>query len=469
VLDRFPVENRNRRTFDEQSFPLQALTHLGWAQALWRGRQLRRRYIRFLAANADSHFLASARASNFMRTQFTARAVLSGLLPDSAMPAVPIVVRPAAADFIAVYEAENDLAAFCQSVFSSRHYAEHEALMDEVALQLCNAFPFFAPSPLCQSNPATDRQTAVRSPSFQWIRAHDVLMCFRAHGLALPALISSEVESATHAHLAWRYRTLFSVPRVRGIAVSPLLKELCRCLVPAAGAAGATAVAEEGSEDCAGDACFRLLSGHDMTILPLLLALISASSRIFACFEAAGGGTQAWERIPGRADARQHAPWPRYASCLTLELYSREVDAAFHTACGVQPPGGNWVVYWTLHNDTPANSALLDPRQDSLDAAGRCPLDRTDAMDAYLLQLLHGTPDSSSDVRADAAPIVSPPAQTLDAGSMQLPPHLAGRHRQAEAVLGMSGFVSGDALLSLAARLHDDSLRGSTDVPGESW
>jgi len=408
----FPVHNANSSTFDSDAYPLQWLTQLGWEQAACRGRMLRSSYADLLAEAGKTHSpkgCITARASNYVRTQLTAMSVLNGLIGDNIgrteEAVVPIIVKPASEDDIAVFESGNGLTDAMYAVFRSDVYREREAEMVRFSRQLIAAVPYFRPrqsslaigssaaatsasasasdsltesgapaplppissasvtasasaaAPAISSGPATtttlhSQESMTRSSTadhgiaesrFQWIRAYDVFTSHRSHGLSAPWLTSvSALEHLTQEHLLWRFRTLFSIPHVLRLAVAGLCSEFAATLGDIDSPPGRLS-----------PPLLSLLSGHDVTLLPALYALVAASRQVCARFPSGGGS---WVVLSADR-ARMEVPWPVYTATLTLELRSSAPTDDPSGAVSSEP-----LVLWTLDNEIP-----------SVDGNGVCP------------------------------------------------------------------------------------------------
>lgn len=361
-LSRFPVRNANAATFDNGKFPLQWLTQLGWEQAKARGQALKRDFPDLFPPPPPSAATVPpfirCRASNYVRTQLTAAAVLEGLLGDASGPAeVPIEVREAAGDNISVFESGRGLTEAMSEVTNSAAYKAKEKQMLHISSRLINSVPFFMPaeeedvtgnsaataltsqpSLLKESLSASADATPSKSVTFQWIRALDLFHAFRAHSLPFPPGLASEaelhkLELLTSEHLLWRFRTLFSIPHALALATAGLLGEASELFASSFPQKGSAGVEDQ-------KPLFTLLSGHDVTLLPLLYALVplstpdavtaaakatpSAASSAVGVFARYASAPDRWVQIDSRQKAMTEVPWPCYTSALVFEQSKSE-------------------------------------------------------------------------------------------------------------------------------------------------
>jgi len=105
----------------------------------------------------------------------------------------------------------------------------------------------------------------------------------RAHGRPIhPGC--EEAEAAACDFFVWRNNQWFSDPRVLELAAYPILRKFVRDC-------------EEQLRNPEGAALLRVYAGHDISVLPVLHALVKPADRITL-------------------------PWPLYASELQLDLYN---------------------------------------------------------------------------------------------------------------------------------------------------
>jgi len=152
-----------------------------------------------------------------------------------------------------------------------------------------------------------------RHTRFQWIRAFDYLTCYAAHQLAIPPP-AARVAGTVYTHLLWRFRTLFSDPAALQYGVVWLLEDLVR----SAGAALAPPTATTNTPTSPPPPPLRLLSGHDVTLLPLLLALGRGSTHLTV---RASPDAPATPLPPPTSGPRLVAPWPNYAAMMVMEVH----------------------------------------------------------------------------------------------------------------------------------------------------
>lgn len=404
-LSRFILENSNAETVDAFHFPLQSVTKVGWRQAVLRGRQLATEYAEFLSeksgAGRESEFQVTCRASNYRRTQWTAMAVLGGLfsrLPCGNSVSASIVVRPTDSDSISVFDSGNGLSDVMAAVTRSPFYRSHERRMLAVSRELIAAVPYFQGGTVAS---AAASPVLHGSDRFMWIRAHDLFVTHKAHGLPLPVGDGSaasapaadtasdtaasaaststaqararitrhmhSLEHLTNEHLLWRFRTLFSVPRALALGGAGLFSEIADMFVAdgqsariGGGRRGGNNELQRNSSGSGisappaeqAQAQLSLLSGHDVTLLPLLYGLASISAAVWARFPSDPGS---WKQLPSPADARLEVPWPVYTATLSMRLMAPGGGCA-----GDEP-----LLLWTLDNTVPDagpdSLGVLDP------------------------------------------------------------------------------------------------------------
>lgn len=382
----FPVRNANAKTFDSIVYPFGVLTQRGIRQTHERGILLRQRYGAFLqpllqqqSASAERHSSRQRRrrrnedpdaapvtavASNYTRTQVSGQQVLSGLLATSDTDAehfVPIHVGPCATCDIGVFESSNGLLSSMQSVFASTAYAEREAALRDVSGALIQAIPYFQPVPVDGIKHVVAEHGYGPGSRFLWIRAFDYFHVYRANGLPiLPSV--AHLEAITHSHLLWRFRTLYSHAHILRLGVGGLLQTLLRNIDAVVSQPSHSSPLAPSSS--ASPQPLHLFSGHDVTLLPLLLALARAGD--VQCTYASGT-TAALEA--GKA-AVEAIPWPTYASNVSVELHC--VDQKSGSAVS----DGNWRVDWRFDNEQLAADVPGTGAADTVD------LSRPDAVPA---------------------------------------------------------------------------------------
>lgn len=324
------------------SAPWGQLTALGAAQARARGTLLRSRYASFV----DAAKRVDAAASNYARSQRSAEALLAGLLAPLRAERVVAVRVAAPADCpYAPFDRGPALRAAQQHVYASLPwYAREHDRLAPVAGVLSRAIPCF------------------RTPSrpFMWIAAADVLTTHEAHGFPLPAHVAA-LGDIVHDHLYWRFATLLRHTQPLQLASGDLLAQLAASAV-----AAATAIPRDGGGDVPD---VSVHCGHDVTLLPLLLALAEALDQpqrygvtqpVQASFSD-GGGSAA---LRSRDALLQVLAWPGYAAALAFELHEGGSDGAGAgdgaTAC--------WQLHWRFFDD-----AVLPPAPRGGDDATRKP------------------------------------------------------------------------------------------------
>jgi hypothetical protein len=133
-----------------------------------------------------------------------------------------------------------------------------------------------------------------------WIRAYDYFESLVGPPFRIPEDIR-QLETIVHDHLLWRFRTLFSFPQFFYLCVLSLLDEIiaqCELVL------------------VSGQRSSSVISGHDVTVLPLALALILASDR----GTLSDGAAVAYDVDTALAQLR----WPRYSAVLVMELRVRK-------------------------------------------------------------------------------------------------------------------------------------------------
>lgn len=174
-----------------------------------------------------------------------------------------------------------------------------------------------------------------RGPEYMWSHIVDFFACSHTHGWAgedvaltpLPRL--AELGDGAMSHVTWRFSSLFRIPGALPLALRGLFAELYAvasgCLHGRVGDASAFP-----SSPSAG-VKFELLSGHDVTIFPLLVFLHACSG------------------LP------HPVGWPGFAAFLTLEVVSVSGEA------------GDAVLRWRFWDPFPfpappsGNSVLEEP------------------------------------------------------------------------------------------------------------
>ncbi len=146
-----------------------------------------------------------------------------------------------------------------------------------------------------------------------WVYAADYFQVRRAHALQhLPD--TERLEGATVNHLFWRYAQWYGRRDILATGAALLAEVLDRLLrrVHSPAAAGAVSSVEVNAAHVP-DALFALYSGHDVTVLPLLLALLGPDWTLAHDGAIAAG--------------RKTVSWPGYASSLRFELWQEGVQS----------------------------------------------------------------------------------------------------------------------------------------------
>lgn len=312
--------------------PWGQLTALGAAQAKARGAQLRTRY----AAFVDRAPRVAAAASNYARTQISCEELLSGLLAPSRAEPVAVRVAPPADCPLAAFDRGPALYAVQQRVYETLPwYASEERRLRAVAGVLTRAIPYF------------------RTSRFMWIKAFDVLTTHAAHGFPLPPLVAHPTIAHTVAdHLFWRFTTLLGHAQPLQLASGDLLAQLAAATAAAAAVQDSAATGgRHGSSAPVADVSVHC--GHDVTILPLLLALaetldqpqryygLAQQPTVQAIFSDGGQ-----DQLSSREALLQALAWPGYAAAVCFELH--------HEASGGDGAGGDagrWLLHWRFFDD----------------------------------------------------------------------------------------------------------------------
>lgn len=328
--------------------------------------------------------------------------------------AAAIVVRPTASDNISVFDSGNGLVDVMAAVTRSRFYRAHERKMLAVSRALIASVPYFwnGPSALAADTDSSQKTSVASvhgSDRFMWIRAHDLFVAHRAHGMPLlsdgstaiagesdlraqslahgsaasnsaaapglhirpqyqdtalqplgsaPKSASAQLardritrhmislEHLSNEHLLWRFRTLFTVPRAIALGGAGLFREVVETFSPSGpkpesprpgeGREHEQSAAERESDSAP---LLSLLSGHDVTLLPLLYGLAAISSAVWGRFPS---DPRSWRRLSGPSEARLEVPWPVYTATLAIRL----VDASNGSS-------GEPLLLWTLDNTVP--------------------------------------------------------------------------------------------------------------------
>lgn len=245
-------------------------------------------------------------------------------------------------DNLSIFEAETRLQQLMQEAFSSPEYLEREEALAHVAHALTKRIPYFGPDAaalqaVLASRPpaavgtdppirAADTTVPRSFPAFQrfmWIKAFDYLITFSAHSLPMDADMHS-LFTTVHNHLLWRFRTLYSRPGAFAVSSKPLLAEQAAAMVQCINAAAP------------GDFTpIYTYAGHDVTILPMVLTLLSLSHYVH--MPTAGGA----KSMVLAVDALEKLTWPEYGSAITLEL--REVEGSTGADA--------FYIRWTFRNE----------------------------------------------------------------------------------------------------------------------
>ncbi len=175
-------------------------------------------------------------------------------------------------------------------------------------------------------------RTPLRTSRFLWIRADDMFVTHGSHDsppIPSPHILSS-YKDFVRGHLLWRYRQLFASPNVLSLLAGPLFQQILKPMVSIAG--GNNSAPPPHQKASLQPESMALYSGHDVTILPAIFALLSRSCEL----SIDGSATIL---TPSQAeDMRVKTPWPSYASVLRFELH--------------EPSAGlPWTVVWEWKND----------------------------------------------------------------------------------------------------------------------
>jgi lysophosphatidic acid phosphatase type 6 len=301
------------------------LTLLGKQQALELGGWLRQRYAHggpgsFLPPSY-SQGLVAARTTNYSRTRATLRGVLAGLWPDLAQPNAPAVSALTASDLDEILFADTRACPHLKALLvASADLLESKKEREREAIE--------------RAQQALTR--ALSLPEDHWksrwsvTDVHDVATSLPAHGRPLTAAAgaAADATAAPAAALArlppWleddvnRMATAefshFVAPSLRdghgetvlrlsmGRLLDNLLVHMDEAVVKAAGGGGGSKGGGGGDSSSSSNGSvtpLRLYSGHDSTVLPLLVA------------------------IAGRDVVR----WPPYCSHVVLELHEERQTA----------------------------------------------------------------------------------------------------------------------------------------------
>lgn len=202
-------------------------------------------------------------ASNYARTRRSAQELAFGLTRSAPAGALvgraPVQSHPKDVCPIAVFESALPLATTSRRLLRSAVPSSEDA---RIRQSLVESIPFFQPDAAAPCSGAsygsTGRSEPVTARRFMWIRAADMLAAAHSHGKfgLLPAGLR-EAAPAVIDHLRGRFLAVFADAACRRYAVAtPLLELTCALL---GGGAGASDVS--------------LFGGHDVTLMPLAVAL----------------------------------------------------------------------------------------------------------------------------------------------------------------------------------------------------
>lgn len=464
----YPIINVNTDgPYDDGHAPWGCLTSFGGFQCQQRGKILRRRYHAFLFGG-DASPVVSVLTSNFVRTQLSAQYVLSGLLPRSPKPLpdpVRVVVETPEACIIAVIDPRKPLFRLVRRVMSGPEYAARDDAHAHVRAELESVLPYFQES--ADASPGHDEGQA---PRFMWIRAGDYYMAYENHGLTPRAAALARV---TLDFLEWRFRRAFAEPEVRHLATGGLLAALAANVRAAAGMVPSNHTAPH----------VALFSGHDTTLMPLVIALLPLSQSVLV--------TRAVPEIPAdsmRATAlpavertlhegndavaalASHAvPWPAYASAVAVELHhvppstssaglfpsvatGNDRDAASHAfmasassrskdegSTTSQSNKDHWRVVWSFDNDVLTVDALAAMKPQTITTRAPVETDWDAQLEADLISVTRAVDPQLS---PEEIPGDSPPASSTSYPRPSGP--APGR------VLRMTGWMPISTFLALA-------------------
>lgn len=307
-----PLESQTHH--DVLPKPWGQLTSRGAKQAFARGARQFQRYSGFIQS-VKRH---RAVASNFARTQLSASRFLCGLF-GSCDPARSLFVPPPSACTLAVFERDNELYSVQKVIYAGDAYRQEEARLKRVSDELSRILPYFRDS----------------RRRFMWIKACDVLQCYKSNSFALPAS-SLALEEACMDHLLWRFRTFFSYARPLQISAGGLLQTYAdeiAALLPG----GATTLDTQPHD-------LTVHCGHDVTLLPILFSLAYAhdSPARYRCGPTRLTLTDGTVTTALTSTEVIHAiRWPGYASLLALEVHESSDS----------PGTAGWVVRWRFEDE----------------------------------------------------------------------------------------------------------------------
>ena len=279
---RFPIRSRaaSPPKNDELEGSEGRLTRRGLSQLRTLGKYLRQRYTGECAPRVIS--------SNYARTQQSAQSLLSGYFHGDASGrrGIEISVPPIEKCVIDMFSRYGDIHTLAAELGESTAFRNHEIRheLDDVRRDLESM-------PLFEQN------------AFMWFKAVDILTCYNCHRDDVPAphdltdlFLDDNIFSKSSTYLHWRFIQYYSDQRIMDLATRDILASIAAALQHT----DLDILRESASTAQENIPSMDLYSGHDVTILPLLMRL---------------------SQVDLNGEARNFL-WPGYASHLQVESWS---------------------------------------------------------------------------------------------------------------------------------------------------
>ena len=316
VEARFPAEGPPSCAPPKNADVAGRLTRAGSAQLFQLGRFLRETYLSDglspLLRTSDPSggtppppLSPRVLSSNYLRTRQSAQFLLAGM---GVRDGCPVVVEEAVDCKIDMFSRHHAIHTISSALAESSAFREHEAqhnlgeLRDALSTMPCFAQPAAAEEQDKERDSDVDDEAAApyhRRVPWQWFHASDALTCYAHHVADVPvpptlAPLMQHCEEAER-YLLWRFQQYYAHPEVLDLASRDLLRDLAaevhRHSTQQKG------YGEDEGQDSANAFAMTIYSGHDVTLMPLLLQLKGLDA--------------------------DHSPpaWPTYASHIAFELW----------------------------------------------------------------------------------------------------------------------------------------------------
>ena len=251
MSQRYPIQTThpNKPKNRGSNPPIGRLTERGSKQLHALGRQLRQRYP-LVTRNP------TVWSSNYYRTQQSAQSLLVGM---DAQPGTKINVRESEKCSIDAFSRYAHIHELCSTMAQSAAFQAHEESHQLAAIkQQLETLPCFA----------DDGSQSEGSEAWQWFTAVDVLTCHKYHPQvhkpkSIATLLPLTAES--EEYMLWRFLQYYGNEKVLRLACGDLLAEIVHLARPMQ--------LQDSKNDSKKELPLTVYSGHDVTVMPLALAL----------------------------------------------------------------------------------------------------------------------------------------------------------------------------------------------------